>query len=76
MKKIILFFLLGLSSCAPPYTPECTITWTCNSSYCAAEEGNWSGTSSFTGSDDESECIAWGTAFRYAGGYTSNCSCN
>lgn len=75
MKKLILIITsLLLAGCAKP-VPYCNITWTCESGYCAAEEGGWSGTSQFTGSDDESQCIVWGTAFRYAGGRTSDCSC-
>jgi hypothetical protein len=79
MKKLtLLVVVLSLAACAPitPPTPTCTITWSCQNTSCAYEEGSWNGTSTFTGADDESDCVAWGTAFRYSGGYTSNCSCS
>lgn len=76
MKKLLLAIALVMSGCAPVQPPTCTITWTCTSSSCAYQEGAWSGTGSFGGANYEEDCLAWGTAFRYAGGRTSSCNCS
>ena len=61
-------------------TPTCTMTWTCGNQTCANAEGAWSGNGSFTGSNDESDCLVWETAFLNSAGYPNNrvtsCTCN
>ncbi len=82
MKKFIVFMgfvvVLGCAPIAPP--PVCTMTWTCGNAACAYAEGAWSGNGSFSGANDESDCLAWETLFLNATGYPYNrvtaCSCN
>lgn len=75
-----LFILAGLFGCGNGQTSVCTMTWSCGNQGCANAEGSWSGNGSFSGSNDESDCLVWETAFLNSNGYPNNrvssCSCN
>ena len=81
MKKYLILALI-LSACGQVNAtqPTCTMTWTCGNSACERSEGAWSGSGSFTGANDESDCLVWETAFLNSAGYPYNtvtsCSCN
>jgi hypothetical protein len=72
---------LFASSCgqAPGSNPQCTTNWSCGNAACASSLGSWSGSGTFTGSNDESDCLAWQTLFLNGTGYpynrVSSCSC-
>ncbi len=77
MKYLIVLSLL-MTACGAP-VPTCTVSWTCGDQACAYEEGAWSGSGSFTGANDESDCLIWSTAFINANQGTnrvSSCSCS
>ena len=78
MKKINLLVVLLLASCGR--TPICNVSWSCGNASCARSEGAWTGSGSFTGNNDESDCLVWSTAFLNSQGYPYNtvsaCSCN
>ena len=81
MKKLIIIGLL-LSGCGNVNNsgPSCTLSWSCGNSYCANAEGSWNGTGTFTGANDESDCLVWSTAFLNGTGYPYNrvgsCTCS
>lgn len=81
MKKVMLaVFGFGLVSCGPVPQPVCTMSWTCGTASCAAHMGAWSGNGSFSGANDESDCLIWETAFLNSTGNPYNhvtaCSCS
>ena len=79
MKSLFLLGFVMLVGCGR-VEPTCTMTWTCGNNACAYAEGAWSGNGSFTGTNDEADCLAWETVFLNAAGYPNNrvtsCSCN
>ena len=76
----IVCLVVGLTRCAPAPTPTCTVNWSCGTTACYMAEGAWSGTGTFTGGNDESDCLAWSTVFLNGVGYPYNkvgsCTCN
>jgi hypothetical protein len=82
MRKIFMFVLaMCLSACGNVngQQPTCTVSWACGDQACANYNGAWSGTGSFTGSNDESDCLAWSFAFINANQGTNragSCTCN
>ena len=80
--SLIVVLCLALYACAldQPPPPQCTMSWSCGNSQCAADQGQWSGNGTFSGSNDESDCLAWETLFLNGPGYPHNsvsaCTCN
>lgn len=80
MKYIILIVgVIILASCAQNI-PSCTMSWTCGNGSCEQAQGAWNGNGTFTGSNRESDCLAWEFAFLNGNGFPNNhassCSCS